>query len=217
MTAAGVAAWICQRVGLSVVVGYLVAGALAGPFTPPFSLVAETERVQLLAQVGLVFLVFSIGLNLSINRLRRLGLSVALATFIGAILVLIACRAIGFMLGLSVIQSLFLAGTMVVSSSAIISKVLGELNLTHERPGQMALAITVLEDVVAIAMLTLLTSMIQFGSAESPPLLPVLGGLAAFVVVAAMLSLLVVPRLLRRLSVAASPETRTLVVTGLIL
>ena len=73
LVVAGVAGWICQRAGLSVVVGFLVAGMLIGPHTPPFALVTEVERVETLAQLGLVFLMFSIGLQLSLRKLRRLG------------------------------------------------------------------------------------------------------------------------------------------------
>jgi CPA2 family monovalent cation:H+ antiporter-2 len=68
---AGAVGWLCQRMKLSVVVGYLVAGIVVGPFTPPFSLVKEAARIETLAQVGLVFLMFSIGLRLSVRRLRR--------------------------------------------------------------------------------------------------------------------------------------------------
>src|SRR4051812_27319462 len=89
---AGAVGWACQRLGLSLVVGYLGAGAIIGPFTPPFQLISDVSRVQVLAQVGLVFLIFSIGLELSLDRLRRLGLPVAVATAIGAALIFTACR-----------------------------------------------------------------------------------------------------------------------------
>ena len=214
---AGAAAWLCRLLGLSAVVGYLVAGAVIGPNTPPFALVADLDRVQTLAQLGLVFLIFSIGLNLSINRLKRLGLSVILATVIGAVVVLNGGRLFGLALGWSNTASLFLAAMLMVSSSAIISKVLDEMNLMHERPGQLALGITVLEDVVAIAMLTLLTSLVQFGGETPPPLLPALGTLLAFVVFIALMSLLIVPKLLARLSQSVQTEIRTLLVGGLLL
>ena len=70
---AGAVGWICQRIGLSVVVGYLVAGILVGPYTPPFALVRDIAPVETLAQIGLIFLMFSIGLRLSVRKLRRLG------------------------------------------------------------------------------------------------------------------------------------------------
>lgn len=215
---AGAVAWLCQRLRLSVVVGYLVAGAVIGPYTPPFALVADQERVGTLAQLGLVFLVFWIGLNLNLNRLRNLGFSLIVATAIAALLVLNVGRALGGILGWSPTASLFLAGLLMVSSTAVIGKVLDELNLIHERPGQLALGMTVLEDAVAVAMLTLLTSMVPLGGGQPPPgLLSTLGGLGAFVVAVAVFLLLMAPRLLDRLSREAAPEVRTLAVAGLLL
>ena len=217
LVTAGVAAWICQRLGLSAVVGYLVAGAVIGPFTPPFALVTDSDRVQTLAQIGLVFLIFSIGLNLSLNRLRRLGISTVIAAIVSAFLVLNGCRVFGLAIGWTATASLFLAGMLMVSSSAIISKVLDELNLSHERPGQLALAVTVFEDLVAITMLTILSSITHFGKAAPPALLPTLAALAAFIVLLALSSLLIVPKLLTRLSHGTEPEVRTLVVGGILL
>ncbi len=214
---AGIAAWVCQRLGLSVVVGYLVAGAIIGPFTPPFALVTDADRVQTLAQIGLVFLIFSIGLNLSLSRLKRLGLSTVLASLIGALLVLIGCRVFGWAIGWTTTASLFLAGMLMVSSSAIISKVLDELKLSHERPGQLALAVTVFEDIVAITMLTLLSSLVALGGDKPQSLWPTLSALGAFVLLLAMMSLLMVPRLLGRLTYGAQPEVRTVVVGGILL
>ncbi|HSA02355.1 MAG TPA: cation:proton antiporter, partial [Candidatus Paceibacterota bacterium] len=214
---AGAIAWFCQRLGLSVVVGYLAAGAVIGPHTPPFALVNDLDRVQTLAQMGLVFLIFSIGLSLSLSRLKRLGLSIILATAIGAIVVLNGGRFFGWALGWNATASLFLAAMLMVSSSAIISKVLDELNLTHERPGQMALGTTVLEDVVAILMLTLLTSWIRFGGDAPPSLIPTLGTLGASVVFLVLLSMLIVPKLLSRVSQGPMSEIRTLLVAGLAL
>lgn len=217
MVIAGGAAWLCQRLRLSAVVGYLVAGAVLGPFTPPFALIADLDRVQTLAQLGLIFLVFFIGLNLSLSRLKRLGLSLIAATAISAVLILSLCRLLGGVLGWGTTAALFLAAMILVSSSAVIGKVLEELNLTHERPGQLALGMTVLEDVVAVAMLTLLTSVVQFGAGQRPSLLPTLGGLGAFVVFLALISLLFAPNLLVRLSRSARPEVQTLVVVGALL
>lgn len=217
LTIAGVAAWLCQRAGLSVVVGYLIAGSIIGPFTPPFALVTDLGRVQTLAEIGLVFLIFSIGMSLSLSRLRRLGVSVVLAALISSILLLNICRTVGWAMGWSLTASLFLAGMMMCSSSAIISKVLEELNLTHERPGQMALGLTVMEDLVAITMLTFLTSFAAYGQGGSGSWLGTLGGVGSFVVLLALISLLLVPKLLAYLSKDAAPEVRTLVVAGLLL
>ena len=65
MVIAGAVGWLFQRLRLSVVVGYLIAGIIVGPFTPPFALVSDLDRIQTLSQLGLIFLIFSIGLGLS--------------------------------------------------------------------------------------------------------------------------------------------------------
>lgn len=217
MVIAGAAGWICRRVGLSLVVGYLVAGAIIGPFTPPFQLVKDLDRVQMLSQLGLVFLIFAIGLDLGFQRLRRLGLSVALGTFVGALFVFYACRLVGLAWGWSNMQSLFLAGMMMVSSSAIIAKVLQELEATHQRSGQLALGVTVLEDMVAVIMLTLLSTVVNVDGAASAKLTRTMGGLGAFVVGLVLVSLLFVPRLLDRLARGGAGEVRTILVAGMLL
>src|ERR1700722_14790857 len=78
--------WACQRMGLSSVVGFLVAGILVGPYTPPFSLVTDPARIATGAHVGVVFLMFGIGLRLSLRRLRRLGPALLAAVFVSALI-----------------------------------------------------------------------------------------------------------------------------------
>ena len=85
LVVAGIVGWLCQRIGLSVVVGFLVAGIVAGPQSPAFTLVRDAGRIGTLAQVGLVFLMFSIGLRLSLRKMRRLGPGLMLATFCGLV------------------------------------------------------------------------------------------------------------------------------------
>lgn len=214
---AGAVGWVCQRIGMSTVVGYLVAGMLVGPHTPPMALVTDVPRVETLAQLGLVFLMFSIGLRLSLRKIRRLGFTLLFAVGISAGLIFAGTRLTGVALGLSSIESLFIAGMLMVSSSAIISKVLVEADATHERAGQLAMGVTVIEDVVAVVMLTVLNSIVHFGEAgRSARVGETLGLLGAFVVMAGVGGLLLVPWLLRRMSVAANEELQTLGLTGLL-
>lgn len=216
LVVAGVVGWICQRIGLSVIVGFLVAGMVVGPHTPPFALVHDVERIETLARIGLVFLMFSIGLQLSLRKMRRLGLSLLFATFGGAIVMYHLSRLLAVSLGWSTKEGLFLAGMLMVSSSAIISKILHEAGTNHERSGQLAMGVAVLEDVVAVVMLTILNSMLQIGQgggAHVPQTLLLLG---AFVVLAGIGGLLLVPWLLKRMSIAADEELQTLGIAGLL-
>lgn len=216
LVVAGVVGWICQRIGLSVIVGFLVAGMVVGPHTPPITLVADVERVDTLAQIGLVFLMFSIGLQLSLKKLRRLGLSLMIATFVGAIIVFHLSRLLAVTMDWSVREGLFLAGMLMVSSSAIISKILQETGLNHERSGQFAMGVSVIEDVVAVVMLTILNSIVQFGRGGATRVPETLLLLGAFVVVAGIGGLLLVPWLLKRMSISADEELQTLGMAGLL-
>ena len=215
MLVAGLVGWACHRIGLSAVVGYLVAGMVIGPHTPPFSLVSDINRIETLAQVGLIFLMFSIGLGLSLRKLRRLGLSLVLATFTGAIVMYNLTRVVGGALDWSAVQTAFLAAMLMVSSSAIISKVLQDIGAMHEKTGQMAMGVSVLEDVVAIVMLAILNSLVQIGDAKVSIWLT-LGLLGAFIALAGIGGMLVVPWLLRKLSLSAGEELPTIVVAGLL-
>ncbi len=208
--------WACQRIGLSVIVGFLVAGMLVGPHSPAVPLVHDAARIDTLAQVGLVFLMFSIGLHLSLRRLRRLGLSLLVATFAGALVVYLFSRGLASSMGWNATEGFVLAAMLMVSSSAIISKVLQETGANHERAGQLAMGVAVLEDVVAVALLTILNSMVQLEKSGGTSVVQTLLNLGAFVVMAGIAGLLVVPWLLKKMSVAADEELQTLGIAGLL-
>jgi CPA2 family monovalent cation:H+ antiporter-2 len=216
LVVAGVVGWCCQRIGLSVIVGFLVAGMVVGPFTPPFALVTDVDRIETLAQVGLVFLMFSIGLGLSVRKLRRLGLGLLFATFCGAMAMYYLSRLFALAMGWDARAGLFLAGMLMVSSSAIIGKILHETGTNHERSGQLAMGISVLEDVVAVVMLTLLNSIVQMGRGEGAEIGRTLLLLGAFVVVSGIVGLLLVPWLLKRMSISVDEELQTLGMSALL-
>ena len=216
LVVAGVVGWLCQRIGLSVVVGFLAAGMLVGPYTPPFSLVTDHVRIETAAQVGLVFLMFGIGLRLSLRKLRRMGPALLFATFAGAVGVYYLTRLMATAAGWDPMQGLFLAAMLVTSSSAIISKVQQELGNSHEHASQMAMTVTVMEDIVAVVMLTLLGSIVHLSGAPAAGIGQTLGLMGAFVVLAVIGGLLLFPWLLKRMSVAADEELQTLGMAALL-
>ncbi len=213
LLAAGLVGALCRRLGLSVIVGYLVAGVIIGPYTPPFSYIQDQDRIQTLSQIGLVFLMFAIGLGLSLTKLARMGWATPVATFLGAFLVFELTKLLGFAAGWPALHTFFVAAMFMVSSSAVISKIVGEMNLTHDRAGQLALGITVLEDVVAVILLTVLTAQTGGGGGRVSVMLM---GLSAFVVLLVGAGLLMVPGLLRNLEARADPELQTVTVAGVL-
>ncbi|HOW65545.1 MAG TPA: cation:proton antiporter [Candidatus Paceibacterota bacterium] len=217
MLIAAAAAWLCQRLGLSAVIGYILAGILVGPHTHSHGLILDADRIQSLAQIGLVFLIFSIGQGIRIQRLRKAGLPLALATLLIAAMVLAGCRLLGATLGWPGRYSLVLAAMLMVSSTAVLGKSLREAGATHHRFGQTARTITVLDDLVAIVSLTLIASMIQFGQADSLVVLSSVVRLKAVIITLVIGALLFVPQLLNRLGPSVSSEVRSLVIVGLLL
>src|SRR6201987_4585103 len=213
---AGIAGYLCQKLGLSSIVGFLLAGLLVGPHTPPFALVADEARIEALSQLGLVFLMFSIGLHLSLAKLRRMGVGLVLAVALGAALVFNVTRSICPLLGVGQTQSLFVAGMLMASSSAIIGKILPATGLMHQRAGNLAMSITVLEDLVAVVVLTFISSVAQLHKGPEVNIAKILGVLLVFVTVVVVVGLLLLPRVLQRLN-RAGTDLLTITVAGLVL
>jgi hypothetical protein len=133
-------------------------------------------------------------LRWSLSKLRRMGLPIVMATAIGALFMFGFTLLLGRALEWTPLQSLFVAAMLMVSSSAVIAKIMSELKLNHDRAAQMALAITIVEDVVAVIMLTVIATQ---GAQSSMAIGQVLTGLTAFVVLFVCLGLLLQPRHLR--------------------
>src|ERR1700730_6936463 len=213
---AGIGGFLCQKIGLSSIVGFLLAGLVIGPHTPPFSIVIHEDRIEALSQLGLVFLMFSIGLELSVGKLKRMGMGIVLAVALGGILVFNIVRSICPFLGVSPSESLFVAGMLVASSSAIIGKILSESGLIHQRAGNLAMSITVLEDLVAVVVLTFISSVAQMHNGTEANIGRILGVLLVFVTVVVVVGLLLLPRSLQRLN-RAGTDLLTITVAGLVL
>lgn len=216
LLSAGLAAWVFRAIGLSSVVGCILAGVLIGPHTPFFPTISDPHRIEAIAQVGLVFIMFWIGLGFSLQRLRRLGFHTLIANVIGAFLLFHFFRFIGGVMGWSPMASLFLAAMTMVSSSAIIMKTLIESGVNHEKTAQRALTITIGEDAVVIILLTMLASTVHLGSVGTLSLATTLGVLALFITLFLIAGLSAIPRSLSWLRKSADSETTTIIITGFI-
>jgi CPA2 family monovalent cation:H+ antiporter-2 len=221
LVTAGVAGLLFRRLGLSAIVGYLIAGMIIGPHTLPSALVTNEESVRQLSEFGLVFLMFFVGLELSLSRIRTLGFSLVWATALLSWLVFNLCQFFAYMMGWNATAGFVFASMFVVSSSAIISKMLLESRLSHERYAQNALGITILEDVVVIILLTLLASQIQLGGMEGHGDLGggparTLGLFAGFVTLTVVVGILFLPKILTRFNRAADMDLKVIIVSGLV-
>jgi len=157
--AAGFAgAFLSRRFGQSVIVGYILLGLLIGPYT--LDLIRHPEIITMLGDVGVVLLMFFLGLEFSIKRLQKVRRSVL---FIGST-ELLANLSVGFLAGFlagwPLVDRLFLAGIMAMSSSGVVAKLLFEMKRTASREAEILMGVMVFEDFIAVIYLGVLSSIV---------------------------------------------------------
>lgn len=194
------------------VVGYILAGFLIGPHTPPFSFVHNEATIRTLADLGVIFLMFSLGLEFNLRRLRRVGVTAVVTAVIDVSIMVWLGYELGQLLGWSTIESLFLGGIICDSSTTILLKILNELGRSQNKAASLALGISVVEDVLAVAMMALLTGVGLSGAVDPGLVAERLWTLGVFLVVVIVAGLLVVPRVLNYLARFENDEL--LVVAG---
>lgn len=207
-----------RKIGLSPIVGYLLAGLLIGNPVFSFMEITDEENIHVLSQFGVVFLMFSIGMHFRLKMIRELGFPLVAAGCLCGLLILNLVRGVATLAGYSPVESLFLGSMLMFCSSAIVGKVIQELNISHERHGQLALGMMLLEDVVAVVMLAFLgafASMEQTaGTSQSIGLNVLL--LFGFALILLICGLLLLPWLLKIVVRTKSPELETVCVAGLL-
>jgi len=215
MLIAGIVTVLFHRLKQPVVLGYIVAGVIIGPHTPPFALVRDEPTINVLAELGVVFLLFSLGLEFSLRKLARVGVTAVVAALAEIILMIWIGYMIGGLFGWKPMDALFLGAILAISSTTIIVKALDELRMKRERFAQLIYGILIVEDILAIGMIALLSGIALTGSASAGHVLATVGKLALFIVVALMVGLLIVPRLLGYVARFNSNEMFLITVLGL--
>lgn len=157
---AGIVVLLFQRIHQPVVLGYLVAGMIVGPHTPPHSFVSDIEDIQVLSELGVIFLMFSLGLEFSFQKLARVGFSASVTGVIEVILMMLIGYGLGILLGWSFYDSLFLGAALSISSTTIIIKAIDELKLKTKRFAEIIFGVLIVEDLLAILILVALSTIV---------------------------------------------------------
>ena len=195
MIVAGVVTLLFHRFKQPVVLGYILAGFLIGPHTPPFSLITSEESINTLSEIGVILLMFSLGLEFSLRKLKKVGGTAVIA----AMLEIVVMGWVGYELGRAFrwnnTDSLFLGAMLAMSSTTVIIKVLTEMGRTKEPFAQLIFGILIIEDILGIAMIALLSGIAMTGGLSVGAIGLTLGRLAVFLVVVLVIGLATVPRL----------------------
>jgi CPA2 family monovalent cation:H+ antiporter-2 len=215
MIVAGLVTILFHRLKQPVVLGYILAGVIIGPHTPPFPLIQNRETIDTLAELGMVLLMFSLGLEFSLRKLRKVGVTAFIAATLEILLMVWVGYEIGRLFGWKVMDSVFLGAMLSISSTTIIVKALGELGKTKENFAELTFGILIVEDILAIVMIALLSGIAMTGSLQASEVVLTVARLATFLVVALVLGLLIVPRLLGYVARFKSNEMLLVTVLGL--
>lgn len=215
MIVAALVTVVFHRFKQPVVLGYIIAGVIIGPHTPPFPLIHDGETIKTLSELGVILLMFSLGLEFSLKKLQAVGGTAFIAAFLEILLMVWVGYEMGRLFGWSTMDSVFLGAMLSISSTTIIVKALAELGKAKEKFAQLIFGILVIEDILAIAMIALLSGIAMTGSLQVLDVAQTLGKLSIFLVASLVVGLLVVPRLLTYVTRFRSNEMLLVTVLGL--
>lgn len=210
---AAVTTVIFQKLRQPVVLGYLLAGAIVSPHTP-FPLFADEHLIHALSELGVILLMFSLGLEFSFPKLFRVGPTAGLVAVIQCSLMMWLGYAFGQMFGWTVLESLYAGALIAISSTTIIIKAFAEQGV-RGKVTEIVFGVLIVEDLIAIFLLAVLTPVSAGMSLSAASLAATTGKLVAFLVLTVGGGMLVVPRLMRAIYAMQRPETMLVASVGL--
>ena len=215
MLVAGVVTILFHRFKQPVVLGYIVAGFIIGPHTPPFGLIHDEETIKTLAELGVIFLMFCLGLEFSLRKLFKVGATAFIAAFMEITLMIWIGYEIGRWFDWNTMDSLFLGAILAISSTTIIVKALNDLKMKNERFAQLIFGVLIVEDILGLGIIALLSSIAVSGSVSPEEVFSTVGKLSLFMIVALVIGILLVPRVLAYVAKFESNEMLLITVLGL--
>ncbi len=215
MLVAGVVTILFHRLKQPVVLGYIVAGFIIGPHTPPFGLIHDEDTIKTLAELGVIFLMFCLGLEFSLRKLFKVGATAFIAAFLEIVLMIWIGYEIGRWFDWNTMDSLFLGAILAISSTTIIVKALNDLKMKDQRFAQLIFGVLIVEDILGIGIIALLSSIAVSGTVSSGEVFSTVGKLSLFMIVALVIGILLVPRLLAYVARFDSNEMLLITVLGL--
>jgi CPA2 family monovalent cation:H+ antiporter-2 len=215
MIVAAVMVIVTHKLKQPMVIGYLLAGMVIGPFTPPFSLIHEVGTINILAEIGIIILLFVIGTEFPITKLRsvgRISMVVGIAESLGTLLVtFFVARTLGF----SQFDSMFLALAMSVTSTVVTVKILEELNMINDKSSVLIMGILIVEDVIVITMLGILQSVALTAAVSFINVLLSVGIVLGFIAAILILGSRYLPPVIDKLARTTDYSVLIIVILGL--
>lgn len=217
MLTAGIVSILFKFLKQPVVLGYLVAGLLVGPYVCGSSWINDIESAEHWAEIGMIFLLFSMGLEFSFKKLLQVGST----AIVGCLTIVIGMMTMGFLagrlLGFNEMNALFLGGMLCMSSTTIVFKALDDMGLRQQKFAGISLGILVVEDLFAVVLMVLLASVAVKQSFEGGEMAWQLGKLVAYLILWFVAGIMIIPTLFKLCRRYLNDETMTIMSLGLCL
>jgi len=212
---AGIVILLFKKLKQPLVLGYIVAGFLVSPNMPYTMSVVDKANIHTWADIGVMFLLFSLGLDFSFKKILKMGMAPIIAS-----LTIIFCMAslgmfVGHTFGWSKMDCIFLGGMLAMSSTTIIYKAFDDLGLTQQRFAGLVMSVLILEDILAIVMMVMLGAIADGGNPNGSEMLNSIMRIGFFLILWFVVGLFIVPLFLRTTRRLMNDETMIIVALGL--
>lgn len=208
---AGVMTLLFKKLKQPLVLGYIVAGFLAGPHFGLIPSVSDAANIQVWSDIGVIFLLFALGLEFSFKKLMKAGGSAVMAACIIILCMIAVGVFVGNLFGWKQMDCLFLGGMLAMSSTTIIYKAFDDLGLQKQRFTGLVLSILILEDILAIVLMVVLSTLTVSKNFEGGELVNSIMKLVFFLILWFVVGIFLVPLLLKRIRKLMSDETLLIV------
>ena len=212
---AGIVTLLFKRLKQPLVLGYIVAGFLVSPHMPYTASVVNTENIHLWADIGVMFLLFSLGLDFSFKKILKMGASPVISTVTIIFSMSLLGILTGHLFGWSKMDCIFLGGMLAMSSTTIIYKAFDDLGLRQQQFAGLVMSVLILEDILAIVMMVMLSAIASGNSPNSGQMLSSIAKIGFFLVLWLVVGIFAIPIFLRSVRRLVNNEVLLIVSLGL--
>lgn len=217
LIAGAITTLVFRKIKQPLVLGYIIAGFLVGPHFKLLPTVADTENIDTLAEIGVIFLLFSLGLEFSFKKLMRVGGEASITAFVEILFITVAGYYTGLWMGWSRMDSLFLGGMLASSSTTIIIRAFDELGVKTKQFARIVFGVLVVEDIVVILLMVLLSTIAVTQQFQGTEIIFTVLKLLFFLALWFIAGIFLLPTLLRKSRNLLDSETMLILALGLCL
>ena len=215
LVVAGVVTLVFKRLKQPLVLGYIMAGFLVSPHMPLTASVADMANIHLWADIGVMFLLFSLGLDFSFKKILKMGASPIISTITIIFSMSMLGMVVGHIFGWSKMDCIFLGGMLAMSSTTIIYKAFDDLGLRQQQFAGLVMSVLILEDILAIVMMVMLSAIAGGGNPDGGQMLESILRIGFFLVLWLVVGIFAVPLFLRSVRRLINAEVLLIVSLGL--